>query len=112
MCWLSAALIVVSSPPSIRAPVPCHPLSAQDGHTPLHYATQNGHLKVVAALLEKGVDKEAKDNVRIEGRAPPSLASIKQAHPSVPLLLSRGRGPADDSSRKSSVDYVPKISPP
>jgi hypothetical protein len=37
----------------------------QDGWSPLHTASGNGHLAVVEALLAKGADVEAKDNVSI-----------------------------------------------
>ncbi len=37
----------------------------QDGGTPLHIASQNGHLEVIEALLAKGADVEAKKNVSI-----------------------------------------------
>ena len=36
---------------------------AQDGLTPLHYAP-NGHQECVRLLLERGADKDAKDNVQ------------------------------------------------
>ena len=35
----------------------------QDGSTPLHYACDGGHVKVVEMLLKHGADAEAKDNV-------------------------------------------------
>jgi hypothetical protein len=37
----------------------------QDGWSPLHWASLNGHLEVVEALLAKGADVEAKTNVSI-----------------------------------------------
>jgi hypothetical protein len=37
---------------------------AQDGCTPLHCAACNGHASVVALLLERRADVEAKNNVR------------------------------------------------
>jgi ankyrin repeat protein len=37
---------------------------AQDGKTPLHYAAQEGHAFVLTLLLERGADKEAKQEVR------------------------------------------------
>ena len=36
----------------------------QDGDTPLHAAAYNGHMEVVRVLLDAGVDKEAKNQVR------------------------------------------------
>jgi hypothetical protein len=38
----------------------------QKGETPLHAASKNGHVEVVAALLAKGVDVEAKDVVSMK----------------------------------------------
>jgi hypothetical protein len=38
----------------------------QDGETPLYYASRKGRADVVGALLAKGADVEAKDNVSIE----------------------------------------------
>ena len=37
----------------------------QDGWSPLHRASQGGHLEVVEALLAKGADVQAKKNVSI-----------------------------------------------
>ena len=37
---------------------------AQSGKTPLHDAAICGYLDIVQLLLERGADKEAKDNVR------------------------------------------------
>jgi hypothetical protein len=51
--WQRKVLTTMSSP------VP------QDGHTPLHRASFYGSLEVVEALLAKGADLEAKDNVSI-----------------------------------------------
>ena len=36
----------------------------QDGYTPLHGATINGHFAVVQLLVAKGADKDAPDKVR------------------------------------------------
>jgi ankyrin repeat protein len=37
----------------------------QDGWTPLYAASSNGHAEAVEALLAKGADVEAKDNVSV-----------------------------------------------
>ncbi len=33
------------------------------GYTPLIFAAKNGHTEIAALLMEKGADKDAKDNV-------------------------------------------------
>lgn len=74
-----ARIVLCSSqyPAYCRAPSfhsrPRHPLSAQDEYTPLHLAVYNGHCDVAAALLENGADIEAKNKVRTEGSATPSI---------------------------------------
>ena len=40
----------------------------QSGRTPLHVASESGHVKVVSKLLAVGADKNAKDGVRRGGR--------------------------------------------
>jgi ankyrin repeat protein len=39
-------------------------VTRQDGWTPLHVASEEGHLEVAGALLAKGANMEAKNNVR------------------------------------------------
>ena len=38
---------------------------SQSLNTPLHYAARNGKLEVVTLLLDRGAEKEAKDEVRL-----------------------------------------------
>jgi hypothetical protein len=51
----------------------------QEGQTPLHYASQNGCLEMVEALLAKGADVEAKDKVSIT-RTCALEGSVHRAH--------------------------------
>jgi hypothetical protein len=44
---------------------------AQFGSTPLHCAALRGHVACVALLVERGANKEAKDNVRCAAPSPP-----------------------------------------
>jgi hypothetical protein len=61
----------------------CSP-APQAGWTPLHNASNNGHLEVVEALLAKGADVEAKKQVNIArdcALCPSrSLARMQNAH--------------------------------
>ncbi len=38
----------------------------EDGWTPLHIASEKGHIEIVYELLEKGANIEATDNVSID----------------------------------------------
>ena len=42
--------------------------------TPLHHAAQWGHKDVAALLLERGADKEAKNNVSVTMHVGPAAA--------------------------------------
>ena len=44
-------------------PIRCVHCALQDGETPLHCASANGHLDVVKCLVEQGADKEAATKV-------------------------------------------------
>ena len=50
------------------------PPATQRGMTPLHHAAQWGHKDVAALLLERGADKEAKDNVSVPMHVGPAAA--------------------------------------
>ena len=39
-------------------------MDLQNGHTPLHLASKQGHVPVVMALLVRGADAGARDEVR------------------------------------------------
>ena len=56
-------MIALSCPPSRIG-------SPQDGHTPLILAAENGHTEIAALLLEKGADKDAKNEVGHRRRCP------------------------------------------
>ena len=64
---LLSSLLTPSGMPAAPAPL-SSPLPLQDSRTALHNAALNGHLESVRLLLDRGADKEAKDNVRREGR--------------------------------------------
>ena len=79
------------SPPQPR-PLPPHLAAseappafptAQKGWTALHYMAANGHLECVRALLDKGCDANAKDEVR----RPPATAPGPRLPPSEPHVL-------------------------
>jgi ankyrin repeat protein len=44
-----------------------HELRPQHARTPVHYAAEGGHRKIVSLLLEKGADIEAQDLVLVHG---------------------------------------------
>jgi hypothetical protein len=48
---------------------------AQNGNTPLHQAAVNGHVECVALLVERGANKEAKNNVRCAAPSPAAVAA-------------------------------------
>ena len=73
MCILiypSLAFLFPSIPVMFATPAhsPSLLLFLQYGYTPLHLAADKGHLESVRLLLDCGADKEAKTNVRGEGR--------------------------------------------
>jgi ankyrin repeat protein len=49
---------------------------AQDGWTPLHYASWSGHVDCARLLLERGADKNAKNEVRTHA-PPPRRAALR-----------------------------------
>ena len=55
--------------------------------TPLHYASENGHLGILESLLSKGVDIDAVD---AESSTPLIIACIKGHVPIVEVLLDKG----------------------
>ena len=55
----------------VSRPAPPAP-ATQDGRTPLLWAARYGHKDVAALLLERGADKEAKDNVSVPMHAGPA----------------------------------------
>src|SRR5271154_16362 len=63
---------------------------AQDGHgkTPMSWAANNGHSKVVKLLLEKGAEVDAKD--KEWGNTPISRAANNGHSKEVKLLLEKG----------------------
>jgi hypothetical protein len=83
----------------------------QDGITPLYFASKEGHLAVAEALLAKGADVEAKDNVSIRARLRPLSISLTHAHAErawlplgavhacLPLLLSLKTAPPGSAAR-------------
>ena len=57
-----------------------------DGMTPLHFACQNGHTKVVTSLLVRGADV---DHTNAQGCTPLNLAVTNGHKEAVELLLSK-----------------------
>jgi hypothetical protein len=63
----------------------------QDGWTPLHRASQGGHLEVVGALLARGADVQAKKNVSIAHTPAPSVCRAHSRACNMRMAAFRGR---------------------
>ena len=72
-------LVVQAASCNYDASSPVHTLSpyfmTQNGHTPLHWACNSGHVAVVEKLIENGADLEANDQVRSNGEDVPRAIS-------------------------------------
>lgn len=56
---------MLASVTGCRADTSRHVWAMQDGNTPLHCASANGHVAMVRALVAKDADVKAKDKVCI-----------------------------------------------
>lgn len=65
-------------------------LRDSEGRTPLHWAVDRGHLKIVEILLNKSADVNAKDN---EGQTSLHYAVVCEREPLVELLIKHGADP-------------------
>lgn len=76
----------------------------EDGWTPLHYASQEGHLPVVEYLLEKGCNAgaEASDN-----RTTPLHLACGKGHVEVASRLLQARAPGELTLRKAKDGNTP-----
>jgi len=76
------------------------PVNAQDiyGRTALHYAAENGNMKVINALLAKGADRSLKDMWQQTAARKAAFAGHKMA-----AALLEGQAPAD---RKAHLRLV------
>jgi ankyrin repeat protein/serine/threonine protein kinase len=72
--------------------------------TPLHYATQIGHVEIVKLLLERGANPNAKNN---DGSTPLHIAAQKGHVEIVKLLLERGANPnAENNDGNTTLHYA------
>ena len=63
------------------------PAPLQDGHTPLHCASENGHAGMAEVLIKAGADLNAKDR---DGRTPLHDASEKGQAGTAEVLIKAG----------------------
>ncbi len=90
----------------VRKHIEKDPLSVHQrgwiGDTPLHWSCHNGHLEIVALLLDHGANIEA-DEINCYGGKPLHWSSEHEPH-IVELLLQRG-AEVDSKNVKSGSDY-------
>lgn len=84
-CWLGLRKAIVDRLLELSADI--HLRSTDRKHTPLHCASYGGNIQVVALLLDKGCDPNAKD---AQGSRPISCASCHGHKEIIELLLDRG----------------------
>lgn len=103
----------------IRHPLNLQPLTPQEqdpsskgeafkpcGFTPLMYAAQNGHIKIVNALLEERADCNAQDE---DGTTSMHLAAASVEFDVLDALLKAGaRTDVADDDGNSILDYLPE----
>ena len=84
-----------------------NPITTDDeGRTPLHYASANGHDAIVKFLLEKGQDVSQQDKV---GLTPLHQAAMRGKVSTVELLLSKGANTeAKDANGNTPLNLVNK----
>lgn len=65
-------------------------LRDSEGRTPLHWAVDRGHLKIVEILINRSADVNAKDN---EGQTPLHYAAVCEREEFAKLLIKHGADP-------------------
>lgn len=74
--------------------------ACEDAKTSLHVAAEEGHVDVVAQLLERGAERDVLD---AHGEGALLHAVRKRQHPVVSLLLERGADPDCANSERYST---------
>ena len=85
----------------IRAKASVTPTTRNGAYTPLHVATEAGHVPVIAALLKAGVDPKATTSA---GVTPLHLAAVSGSSAAISALVARG---ADVNAKEPEWGQTP-----